>query len=155
MAMITLDFKIDEAAFATDGRYSPATASQAALEETYFLTPFRFCVDGVELLGVHGRQPATLGLPLLGFASHVHQVVAATRPGKRKRCYLAGGGDLTFERRANLMHVSSSLTGAAVTVDAGELLQAVRSLLENVRNLLLKRFPDMQAHPAWGSWFST
>lgn len=153
--MITLEFEIDEAALVEDGRYSPATANQAALEETYFLTPFRFAVDGVELLGVHERQPATLALPLLGFASHVHRVVAGTLPGETKRCYLAGGGDLTFERRANLMHVSSSLTGAAVTVDAGELLQAVRSLLDRVRDLLLRRFPDMHAHPAWGSWFPT
>lgn len=153
--MITLDFEIDEAVLAEDGRYSPATANPAALEETYFLTPFRFSVEGVELLGVHGGQPTTLSLPLLGFASHVHRVVAATRSGETKKCYLAGGGDLAFERTVNLMRVSSSLTGDAVTVDAGELLIATRSLLQRVRDVLVKRFPVMQAHPAWGSWFST
>ena len=153
--MITLDFEIDERALAEDGRYSPATANQAALEETYFITAFRFSIEGVELLAVHGRQPATLGLPLLGFAPDLHRVVAATRPGETAKCYLAGGGELTFERTAGVMRVSSSLTGNTVTVETGQLFKATRSLLERVRDVLLENFPDMQAHPAWVTWFST
>lgn len=151
--MIRLDFEIDERALVEDGQFTPATASQAALEETFFVTPFRFCIDGIELIGVRGRS--THPLPLLGFASHLHQAIKATRAGEAKRCYLAGGGDLLLERKDNTMRVSSSLTGKTVIVDADDLLEAARSLLTRARDVLLKRFPEMQAHPAWQGWFST
>jgi hypothetical protein len=155
MAMITLDFEVDERVLADDGHYDPAAADAAALEETYFVMPFRFSVESVELLGIPGRQPATLALPLLGFATNVHRVASAMSPGQTARCYLAGGGELTFERVASLMRISSSLTGNTVTVEAGELVQATRSLLERVRDLLLKRFPVLQTHRAWDTWFSS
>ena len=153
--MITLDFEIDERVFVEDGQCDPATAEPAALEETYFVMPFRFSVKGVELLGIRGRQPATLALPLLGFATDVNRAVSAARSRETTKCYLAGGGELTFERTASVMRVSSSLTGNTVTAEADDLVKATRLLLERVRELLLKRFPGMQAHPAWGTWFST
>lgn len=42
-----------------------------------------------------------------------------------------------------------------VLVDAHDLWQASRSLLTRVRDVLVKRFPDMEAHPAWQRWFPT
>ena len=43
-AMISIDFKLDEAVLAEDLMFVPSTVNAAALEETYFVMPVRLCV---------------------------------------------------------------------------------------------------------------
>jgi hypothetical protein len=151
MAMITLEFETDEAVLAEDAHLDPASANPAALEETYFVMPFRFAIDGAELLGVNGKR--THPLPLLGFSSDLHQTIKNLRVGEAKKFYLAGGGHLVLERVGRTLRVFSSLTGKTAFVDADSLSHAVRFLLARVRALLAKHFPKMQTHPAWQNWF--
>ena len=152
--MLTLDFAVDESAFAVDAPYNPATANPAAIEETYFLAEFRFSAEGRELLGTPEMGKATSPLPLIGFASDLHRAILATRLGEARRCYLAGGGKLELTRSGATICISSSLTGNSVAVDAGHLAAASETLMEKVRQAVVAHVPEMQLHPAWGNWFA-
>jgi hypothetical protein len=174
--MTTVDFRLDEASLAEDLQHAPESADRGALEETYFVMPVRLCVNGVELLEHPGRAKRNvfigageqgvqriqlpneasswLPLPLLGFAKDVLQALNETKPGKERKLYLAGGGELVFVRQGEQLSVASSITGKSASTQFAEVLNAFRTFSEKVRQLLVGRVPGIQQHPSWRQWFS-
>ena len=149
--MITLEFKIDEAEWQSDVAASPTTANPAALEQTYFVMPVRFTVQGKELLGIPGVGPWQR-LPMLGLAWGFGRV-AHLSTGDKVNLSLAGGGNLEFRAGADAVTVTSSLRHESVEVDAEELRHSAGNFVESVRREFRKRLPSMSSHPAWSTWF--
>jgi hypothetical protein len=153
MAMITLDFEVDEEALREDLEVRPETAEVAALEQTHFVMPVRFAIGDTDLLAFPGVYDAWRPQPLLGFATHLAAAVAA-RPGESTSSHIADGGRLDFERLDSTIRVSSTLLpGQAESVAAAELMAAVREFRARVRDVLLQRVPALRSHPWWGRWF--
>jgi len=174
--MTTIDFQLDEAILAEDLQHSPEGASPAALEETYFVMPVRFCINGVELLEQPGREKRNvfiagheqsaqrielpsdegcwLPLPLVGFATRGLQALTQAKPGSGQRLYLAGGGYLVLTRHGEQLSVESSINGKTSSTQFAEVLNAFRVFVEKVRQLLVSRVPAIQQHPSWKQWFS-
>ena len=148
--MITLDFDARRWDSRDDAEASPVSSDPAAIEETYFLVPFRFEIDGVELLegGGHGRL-----LPLVGFACLLRQALEAARSGGPARLFLAGGGELRLSVHDDRVKLTSSTTRNTAAAQLDDMLAASRALSVRARDVLLERFPEMRAHRDWSRWF--
>lgn len=149
--MTTLDFKLDESSLAEDRAASPATANPAALEETYFVMPVTFVVDGTNVLSLPGRS--THELPVLGFAADTLCVLEQLNRGEEKKLYLAGGGELRVRFDGHVFDIACSLNGRSVRVMREELLGAFRTFAGKVREMLVARVPEIQTHKMWRQWF--
>jgi len=149
--MITLDFEMDQHVLEEDLRASPVNADAGVLEETYFVMPVKFVVDGTDLLSLPGHQAHSL--PLLGFTTHMLQALEQMAYTGQRRVYLAGGGDISLRAAGNRVEISSSLTNRQVTVDRAELLLALRNLAARVQQQLRSLVPGMDRHSSWRNWF--
>ncbi len=151
--MITLQFGLDEHSLILERERDTVDVHAGILEETGFLTPMRFAVDGLELLALEGSDAASLDLPLIGFASHLFGRVSSLEDGSSKKLHLAGGGALNFARSGDVVTIHSSIATRVVNADYGDLCAASESLLRRVRDAVLQSIPDMRNHPAWADWF--
>ncbi|MDP3155769.1 MAG: hypothetical protein Q8N23_24060 [Archangium sp.] len=149
--MIEFDFRPDEGVLAENAEGEPQAADPAALEETYFVMPLRFSVNGAEVLGAGGEP--WWDLPLLGFATHLQACLERLIEQGKAQMFLAGGGSLVWRLRDDAAEVRNSLSGATVPMSLAELHSAVAALFQRVRQFLLTRFPSMVAHPRWTDWF--
>lgn len=174
--MISVDFQLDEACLADDLQHSPETASSAALEETYFVMPVRFCVNGVELFEQPGEKRRSmivvgaesgpqrvelpndkgywLPLPVLGFATHMLQALDQAKQEGMRKLYLAGGGYLVLSRHGELLSIKTSINENCASMEFSEALKAFRAFHEKVRQFLAWRVPKLQQHGSWKQWFS-
>jgi hypothetical protein len=150
--MITLEFQIDEGVLAEDAAEDPATADASALEQTFFVMPVRFAVNGTELFGIreleHWQE-----LPLLGFATALRRVIVELRKNSHARTFLAGGGELRCQRTDDAVQLVNSLNKRVATADAEALRAAVQDFARRARLFLETRFPPIQTHPHWRSWW--
>lgn len=149
--MITLDFEVDHGVLEEDLHASPVTAEAGVLEETYFVMPVTFVVDGADLLTLPGHQARSL--PVLGFSSHMLQALEQMPSTGQRRVYLAGGGDISLRAAGNRVEINSSLTNRQVSVDRTELLLAFSKFADRVKHQLLSLVPGMESHPHWRGWF--
>jgi hypothetical protein len=149
--MMVVDFKWDQEVLKKDLAASPVSADPAALEETYFVMPVRFSVDGVNLLSMSADQAHSL--PLLGFSTHVLQMLEHMQSTDEGRVYLAGGGDVSICTEGQRVRIRSSLTNREVTVDREALLSAFRSFADCVKHQLVTWVPGIDRHPHWRTWF--
>jgi hypothetical protein len=152
--MIILDFQPDEETLAKDLATSPESASSAVLEQTYWLMPTRFAIDGVDLLAFPGAYDTWRPQPVLGLATQLAAAVAEASSGTRSYCHMDEGGRLDFEPRGPSIQVSSTLLpGQALTAPAALLNDEVLAFRGRVRDFLLQRVPAMRLHSHWGTWF--
>ena len=149
--MTILDFKLNESALAEDLACPPESANPAALEETYFVMPVSFVVDGIDVLALTGRS--THELPVLGFAADALRVLEQLKPREEKALYLAGGGELRVRFDGHGFDVSCSLNGNSVYVERDELITAFRMFAAKVKKMLVVRAPEIQTHKMWPQWF--
>jgi hypothetical protein len=149
--MTTLDFKLDKSSLEEDLACSPANANPAALEETYFVMPVSFVVDGTDVLALPGRS--THELPVLGFAADTLRALEQLKPGEEKNLFLAGGGELRVRFDGRGFDISCSLNGHSVHVARDELISAFRSFAGKVKAMLVVRVPEIQTHEMWRRWF--
>ena len=151
--MIVFDFQIDDSVLTEDAAESPATSDSTALEQTFFSLPARFAVNKNELLG-SGPQGAWYVLPLLGFATSLGRVMDELNASPHARMYLAGGGELRWTRADDTVHIESTLNQRAVVANAAAMKVAVEEYVERVRCFLEARFPQLDRHPRWSTWFA-
>lgn len=172
--MTTIEFRFDEQSFAEDLQQDPVNANPAVLAETYFVMLVRFCINGIDLLRIPGREQERfyvhpgqgaerrsyqseescwLPLPLLGFATEAVQVLNGLRSGDEQKLYLAGDGHLTFTRQGDQLSIVSNVGDHNVSCQYDEVLQAFLDFSEKARQLLLARIPGMSRHPWWNRWF--
>ena len=149
--MMVIDFEVDHGVLEEDLRASPVTADAGALEETFFVMPVKFVVNGADLLTLSGQQAHAL--PLLGFSTHMVRALDEMHSTDERRVYLAGGGDISLRAIGDRVEVHSSLTHRRVTVDRTELLVAFRDFADRVKRQLLALVPGMVSHPHWLIWF--
>ena len=99
MAMIELSLRPDPE-HDLEAEVAPEAAPAAAIEHTYFVTPVRLAVEGVELLAYPGVYPDWRPLPVLGFASQLLTTVVGLGHGKSGVVALDDGGFLSITRKA-------------------------------------------------------
>jgi hypothetical protein len=150
--MITLEFRVDEQEFLTDLASDPADADAGVLEETYFVSPVRFSIDGRELLAVSAEGDPWRDLPLLGMAWGIRQMLTLP-PDKDFRLHLAGGGHLSFRRSDESIRVINSLTGTEACASTNELKHSATEFLRRVREIFEASAPQLKSHRGWSTWF--
>lgn len=154
--MITLEFTLDEKVLREDLESSPESAEPGVLETTYFVMPVRFAIDDGDMLAFPGAYADWRPLPLLGFATHLHNALRSIEDDGSRQITLAEGGQILLRRDGDEVRISSSILDRKdVSVRYDELLAASGRFLAEVRDLLLKRIPSMQEHPNWSEWFPT
>jgi hypothetical protein len=150
--MITLDFRIDEQEFANDLASDPSGANAGVLEETYFVCPVRFCVDGCELLSLSADGTPWRDLPLLGMAWGIREV-SGLLSGRDFRLYLAGGGHLDFQCEDEVVRIINSLSGTEARAPRSELQESATEFVQRLRDTFRTRAPELQHHGGWSTWF--
>ncbi len=148
--MITLHFDAEARALAEDCSLDPVHEDPAVLEETYFVVPVTFRVDGHDMLGAPG---AVHPLPLLGFASHMLEALAKLGQNDIRQVSLAGGGGLRLRSMGPNVEVQSSLTDVTVVVSRQDAVNAFKQFASDVAHELTRRTPSFRAHPHWSTWF--
>lgn len=149
--MIAIDFEVLPSTLSRYAGHVLSRENAAALEETFFLAPVCFVIDGTSLLRVADRDYDEL--PLLGFASHLYTALTSLGDDSRKTVYLAGGGELELHRYGALIEVGSTLTHVTVSAPRAELLGAALNFLRSVESLLRDAFPEFASHTMWPTWF--
>jgi hypothetical protein len=169
--MTTVHLRLDEESLVEDLRCSPETANLAGLEETCYIMPIRWCMNGVELLELpnHSRQNLFIGaaeqsvqrielteearcwlpLPLLGFVTHALQALNVTMPSRDQDLNLAVGGHLVLARHNDPISIESSINGSRFSIQLAEALNAFHASSDKVRQMLVSCVPAMQNHPSW------
>lgn|GEM_PF-4522054 len=127
-------------------------APAAALEQTYFVVPTRFAIDGKELLAFPEVYDTWRPLPLLGFAPRLRAVATAMSDGDAATISLMDGGDLMFRRRGAEMVISASITGDEAALSAAQLTDAAVGFANDVCTYVLSIVPAMATHGSWGTW---
>ena len=64
---------------------------------------------------------------MLGFATGALQALNETKPGKERKLYLAGGGELVFVLQPEQLSVASSISGKSASTQIAEALNAFRA----------------------------
>ena len=150
--MIELAIEHDDEALRADGE-SPTEAPAAALEETYFVVPTRFAVNGKELLAYPGgAHEAWRPLPLLGFGPRLRDIALSVKDGDAATISLAGGGSLELRREVETVVLKSSLAGDEVRASHDELMATAAAFATDVCNYLQSVLPSLATHPAWRNW---
>jgi hypothetical protein len=153
--MIDLAFQANDEEIRRDLEAEPERADPAALEDTFFVVPTRFVIDGIELLAYPGVHAAWRPLPLLGFAPRLRRVAAAVGDGDTASISLMDGGVLQLERRGDALRVSSSLAPEHVAmVSRDELARESAKFAADVCAYLALMAPAMSEHPSWPTWCS-
>jgi hypothetical protein len=148
--MIQLAFDVDASEIAQDLSADPLNAHPGVVEETYFLAPVTFVVDGRNLLAIRGMRHR---LPVLGFATDMLEALNQLRPNEERQVALAGGGSLTLRVMPPNVEIASSLTKERVVVESQELIRAFRRFAATVQHELLRQMPTLRAHRNWNRWF--
>ena len=172
--MTIIEFQLDEESLKQDLNHSPEKTNPAALEQTYFMMPVRFCANRVELLGQqnasqtkvfiphpeHGLRETYIMnepsrwcvLPLLGFATHGLQALSEIGENAMRKVSIADGC-LIISRRGQKIHMVSDANGRTVMTEYVEVWNAFEEFSEKVRQMLISRVPALQQHPSWRQWF--
>jgi hypothetical protein len=152
MTVTKLTIQADDDALRADVEDSPHLASAAALEQTYFVVPTRFAVDGNELLAFPGVCDAWRPLPLLGFAPRLRELATGLKDGQEGTIFLADGGHLAFRRTGADVLISSSIPGKEATISAERLTEIAVAFAREVCEYVLSIIPAMAAHGSWNTW---
>jgi hypothetical protein len=150
--MIELAIEHDDDTLLADGHESPMEAPAGALEETYFVVPTRFAVDGRELLAYPGVHETWRPLPLLGFGPRLRDSAFSVREGGTATVSLADGGSLHLRPQGEIVLINASLTGDQVSVAADELVTAAAVFAADVCDYLQSVLPALVTHPGWTKW---
>lgn len=174
--MITLEFRMDENALIEDKLSDPLHSDIAVLQETFFVLPVRFIVNGVNIFNFDTNQKVFLGLsndkqlksvdkmiksiwlplPVLNLAIVGLDKVKIACEGKASFYSLPEtGAYIMFQPSSTGIGVKTSFASKFEETTCSDLLMAFSEFAEHVRKMILSVFPELITHPDLGSWLST
>ena len=148
-----VSFEADEHTLLEDLAFQPHKADPAALQETYFVFPIRFLMNGVNLFTT--KDGSTLQLPLIGFSSALRRGVQQLANSDTCSVYLAGGGQFLLSRRGDdAIAGFCSISGVRSSDAYDQVAAASRQFSEDVSMFLQQECPELARIEAWPFWFS-
>lgn len=173
--MIMLEFQMDENALQEDKVSDPLHHDIAVLQETFFVLPVRFIVNGIDMFGIHQNQRVFYGLPndnkptfenkmiksywlylpVLSLAIVGLEKVRMACEGKVSLYSLPGtGAYIMFQPSSTGIEVKTTFTNEFAQISCLDLITVFSEFADKVRGMILSVFPELISHPNLSSWLS-
>lgn len=124
--------------------------SEGLVAHVWFEMPITLRVNDVDILEFKGGPyPA----PILGFADFGLRALAGLTSEKQANILVPGDGWVVIRLENSTAVISSSGTRVEARIEVNELVDAWHAFAENVRELLVREFPDLANHLELGRFF--